>query len=249
MIIDADDQSGSWNGKYYYDFLIDDRDGHPDPVDLAIELREIIEERPPTATTINLRMFMSDKKVRHVTDELIYFVGAWRNPYPHTAGYQIVNPNSPHIHKYSDTLTWCDDCKHAFLQPTQAKKQAVSISDHLDCPMYHKQHTNSEINRKRASILRTALRLDYDASFLPGRFGLNSNTIKPRFAERLKVDMTKERQAGKRLVNNTMAHLVFRHSTKKVAKAFDMSRFNVTNRVKNNTGVSPQKAYEQRRWG
>lgn len=248
MIIDAEDTSGSWKGDYYYGFMIDDREDTPCPVELLIEIREMIKERPPTASTIRLDMFMDEKRVRYVTKDMVYLAGSWVDPYYNGSLTRIVNPKYEHVHKYSDILTWCE-CDQALLQTTRSKKSNFEVNEHENCPIYQKQYTNAEINQKRASLIRTMLRLNYPATSVIPRFGLTRDSIETDWTRRMGVDMTEEKKNGTRLMSNTFAHLVYRHSTEKIGKAFGLSYAEVGRKVKVNTGVDPQEAYEYRRWG
>lgn len=249
MIIEADDTSGTWNGDYYYDFLFPTEKSHIDPVDLVLKIKELIDNKPVTCARINLSNTLNKHEISKLTPELVYFCGAW--PDPNGRGYtDIVNPNYTHgLHKHSDIMTRCNHCNNTFVQPTQSKHYNSNISTHMECPVYERQYTNAEINRKRASVLRTLLRLHFDAKEVVPRFGIKRDSIETRWAERMGVDLSKEHKHGERLRDNTMAHLIFRHSTKKLARVFDISYNHVSKRVKENTGVCPTKAYRKRRWG
>lgn len=250
MIIDADDTTGTWNGRHYYKFLL--RDTPPiEPIEVAIRLREIINERPDTCAMINLSNYMTEDEIHTLDEEMVYFVGSWPNPTTARQLYtKIINPNYRHsIHKYSDVIVRCK-CGKAKVQTTRSCHANMEVERHEDdCPIYDKQETNSKINKKRASLLRTLARLNFHSSAAIPRFGLERDSIDTRWAEAMDIDLNWERANGTRLASNTMAHLIFDYSPEKIGRAFGLSDDEVKRKVRENTGVDPYRAYKQRRWG
>lgn len=223
-----------------------------DRVDLALRLRNHMENMPKTSATFRLSDAIDGDEAKAVTEELMHFLGSWKIPERYTDAREqsYINPHYQFAHHFSDAAVWCGcgtlAVREAF---SEQLTQPAQSQDHAEnCHKIHRHEYRAELLRNKRRIIKEMALLGHSFREMAQRLGYKvESDIAPTLAENVGLDTSDLIRRGRGRTARTMLVLSREYRPTDIGRLYDVDSRTVSTIIGEETDSDPSVLYSVRR--